>query len=98
MATLWIAEFPGHRLGRTGHPVATLPPLKSQAITYTTTTQSAALLASTALVRLVSDGNCHIVVGPDPTATTDSGVRLTADAPEYFEVKPGDEIAVIAAA
>lgn len=97
MATLWIAEFPGARLGRTGQPVAVLPPLKSQKITFSTTTQSAALLASTALVRVVADANCHLVVNADPTATTDSAIRLTADTAEYFEVKPGDEIAVISA-
>lgn len=97
MATLLIAEFPGYRLGRTQQPVVTLPALADQAVTFTTTTQSAALSGSTCLVRLVASAACHIAVGTNPTATTSNAVKLAADSPEYFEVKPGHIIAVVAA-
>ncbi len=97
MAILYIAEFPGRRLGNTEQPVAVLPPLASQAVTFTTTTQSAALGAATRMVRLYSTAACHIVVSADPTATTGSAMKLSADSAEYFEVRPGDKIAAVAA-
>jgi hypothetical protein len=57
-------------------------------------TQSTALGAQTRCVRLVSNTDCYIAIGSNPTATT-SGLLLLASQPEYFTVRPGELIAVI---
>ena len=101
MASLYITEFAGLvRDGANGSqsalPVGTLPPLAAQKVTIgATSAQSAALNASTRLVRVHTDAICHIVAGSDPTATT-SNARLAADTTEYFAVTPGHKLAVIA--
>jgi len=102
MAKLHITEFSnlqnavgvGHAQESAQLPM--LPPVAQQVVTFTTTTQSAALNASTRFVRLIADADCHIEVGADPTATT-SNMRLQADTTEYFGVTAGHKIAVIAA-
>lgn len=57
--------------------------------------QSAAFAWNTILIRVQCDVTCNITVGSNPTATT-STLRLTAGQTEYFQVKAGDKIAVIA--
>lgn len=99
MATLLIAEFSGVSSGAPGAalPVAELPELASQSVTFTTSTQSAALGATTRLVRLTASDDCHLAAGADPTASAASAVKLTAGNPEYFRVTPGHKIAAFAA-
>lgn len=94
MAKLWITEL-AYMPGMS--QVAQLPPIAEQVVTFTTTTQSAAANHSTRFVRVISDADCHIAVGDNPTATT-SSLKLIAGSPEYFGVTPGHKVAVIAAA
>lgn len=102
MAKLHITEFSnlqnavgvGHAQESAQLPM--LPPVAQQVVTFTTTTQSAALNSSTRFVRLIADADCHIEVGANPTATT-SGMKLIAGAAEYFGVTPGHKIAAVTA-
>ncbi len=78
-------------------PTVGLPEAASQVVTFATSTASAAFGATTRLVRIQADADCHIKVGSDPAATT-SDMPLVAGAPEYFGVTPGQKIAAIQAA
>lgn len=57
---------------------------------------SAAFGADTKFVRLQCDTRCAIRVTTAGTAATTSNKPLAADAPEYFGVRPGDKVNVIA--
>lgn len=95
MAKLWITEL-AYMPGMS--QVAQLPPIAEQVVTFTTTTtQSAAANHSTRFVRVISDADCHIAVGDNPTATT-SSLKLIAGSPEYFGVGAGQKIAAVTAA
>ena len=50
----------------------------------------------TKLLRVCSDATCFIAINDAPVAVTDKGKRLPADVVEYFGVKKGDKISVIA--
>lgn len=99
MATLWITEFASLAEDANGDtvPVGNLGAETTQTVTFTTSTQSAALQATTRFVRLKADADCHITVGASPTATNGDTV-LEADVAEYFGVQPkgttGHKIAV----
>lgn len=56
--------------------------------------QSTAATAAARLVRLVATVDCHVAIGENPTATTDSAL-LPASAAEYFEILAGQKVAVI---
>ena len=99
MSKLFNAEFREQANASYGQllQLPQVPPAAGQVVTFTTSTQSAALSAGTTFVRVVADADCHIEVGGNPTATTSSVIKLTAGAPEYFGVTAGHKIAVIAA-
>lgn len=101
MANLYITEFSSQGVDGGSKapvvPVPQMPPLAQQVVTFTTTTQSAALNASTRFVRLIADADCHIEVGSNPTATT-SSMKLISGQPEYFGIGPGQKIAAVTAA
>lgn len=67
--------------------VANEPAITTQSVTYTTSSQSAALNSNTRFIRIVCDAKAHFVVGTDPSADGDDPY-LTADVPEYFGVFP----------
>jgi len=70
-------------------------PFATQNVTVgVSSTQSTAFRPQTRQVRLVSDADCYIAFGASATATT-SSMLLPAGVVEYFEVHPGDLIAVI---
>ncbi len=100
MAKLYITEFFSQGVDGGSKtpvvPVPQMPPAAEQVVTFTTTTQSAALNAATRFVRLIADADCHIAVGANPTATT-SNLKLIAGAAEYFGVTPGHKIAAVTA-
>ena len=101
MAKLYITEFvaipkDGPYGASTPMQLGALPAVAEQVVTFTTSTQSAALNADARYVRVIADANCHIQVGSNPTATT-SHLRLIADMPEYFAVTPGHKIAAVTA-
>ena len=103
MPTLTISEFSGQATNERGglSPVAMLPTLGSQAVTFAATSvQSATLQTTTTLVRIATDANCRILTGVNPTALAGSSLPLAAGQSEYFAVAPGGtlKIAVIASA
>lgn len=65
----------------------------TQRVTYTTTTQSAAFNERTIYIRLVCDSAAHFTFGTNPSADADDPY-IPANAPEYFGVPSGYEIAV----
>lgn len=90
MSVLHIAE-----VSHLANDCLPMPPLATQAVTYTTSSvQSSAFNAQTRVIRVHSDANAWVVVGANPTATV-AGTRLAAGQTERFYVKPGDKIAVI---
>ncbi len=101
MAKLYITEFTALPADGATFPaimqLPALPPVAEQVVTFTTTTQSAALNAATRFVRVIADADCHIAAGANPTATT-STMKLIAGTPEYFGVTPGHKIAAVTAA
>lgn len=99
MGKIYISEFSNvasDQIAIGSLPMVSLPPLAEQAITFGTTTQSLDFNASTKYVRVLSDADCHIVVGANPTATT-SSLRLSSGSAEYFSVTPGQKLAAVAA-
>jgi hypothetical protein len=76
-------------------PVAKMPPIAEQKIANDgVTTQSAAFNEHTVMIGLHTDSICSVTFGANPTATVASR-RLAANATEYFEVIPGQKVAVI---
>lgn len=92
-ATLYISEF---SIGATAATqVAKQPEITTQTVSIGgTSTQSAAFNGNTRLIRVHTDTICSIKIGSNPTASTTTA-RMAADQTEYFEVNPGDKIAVI---
>jgi hypothetical protein len=95
MGKLYITEhpYPTGYLG-TALPIVTMPPIASQVVDYSTSTQSTALNTLTRVVAIHTDEVCSIAFGTNPTATTSSR-RMGANSTEYFEVTPGHKIAAI---
>lgn len=57
----------------------------SKTVTYTGTAgTTAALSASTRIVRVMSTTDCFIELGTDPTAVANTGLYMPAFVPEYF--------------
>lgn len=98
MANLIVTEYAslGSDIGASRVPVAAEPAVTTQTVTFTTTTQSNAFNASTRFVRLIADANCHLLFGPNPTATT-SHQKVTANTVEWRAVNPGDKVAAVTA-
>ncbi len=94
MSKLYITEYPLFT-DKTVFHAAQEPSIAEQAITMQAgSTQSAAFNAKTALVRVVSDADCSIAFGEDPSATVNKKF-LPAKSPEYFQVGFGQKVAVI---
>ena len=98
MSKLIIAEFNQLAIDSIGArpPMAMIPELAGQEVTFSTSTQSAALSSSTNFVRVISDTDCRILAGSNPTALVTSPIKLIAGNAEYFGVIPGHKIAVVA--
>ena len=70
-------------------------PLTTQKVTsYGSSAASSAFSANIEYVRVVSDADCHIEFGVNPTATT-SKIFLESKSSEYFKVSEGEKVAVI---
>lgn len=68
----------------------------SQALAFTgTSAQSAALQASTTLIRLFATTDCFIQVGTNPTAAANTSMFIAAGIYEYIGVAPGALVAAI---
>lgn len=95
MATLHISEAAS--LGEDGRgkqiPVFPEPARTTQAVTFTTATQSSAFGKDTRFIRIYSTAACHIAFGSNPTATASS--PKYAGETEYFRVvNGGDKLSV----
>lgn len=96
MATLWIRQYTG--LGRGGSaPIPMEPGTDLTAVTFSTSTQSAAFAASTTYIGIIASAAFHYVVAADPTATT-GALKVPADTLVFIGVTAGQKIAAIAAA
>lgn len=67
----------------------------SENVSFTTTTQSTAFKATTTMVRVVSDADCYIEFGTNPTAAAGS-IYLPSGIVEYFGVPSGQSFKVAA--
>lgn len=90
---LIVSEFT--RKGFVAH-IAPTPHVDQSIAIGGASAQSSAFGSFTRFIRVNASADCHVAFGPNPTATT-GNLMLTAKVPEYFEIKPGDKIAVIAA-
>jgi hypothetical protein len=90
----YVTEFPLQVDGSV--QVALTPPLVDQtAITVSAASaQSAAFGPGTGMARISCDTTVSAAFGSNPTATT-SNMRLPANVPEYFRVRPGQRAAFI---
>ena len=90
MANLYITEYAKLAHDVDGNPlqVPEEPALAEQAVSFTTSTQSAALNRLTTVVRLLADADCHIKFGTNPTATT-SHQKLEANVEYLRGIKRG---------
>jgi hypothetical protein len=99
MAFLYIDEYAhmGQQTVGPGNISATyLIPVATQKVVNTgASTQSAALQATTKVVRLHADSICSFLAGANPTATT-GNTRLAANQTEYFGVTPGSNLKIAA--
>jgi len=70
--------------------VASEPSLVTQAVTFTTSTQSAAfsLNPRTKFIRIICDSTAHFAFGTNPTATSSSPL-MAANTAEYFGLALG---------
>ena len=100
MAILYVTEFRDWgQLSAGDIPRAPFITVQQVSITSSSKTSSAYNNA-THVVRLHADTTCAVQFGTSgsvPTATTTGSMRLSANnIGEYFEVNPGDSLAVIA--
>lgn len=73
MAVAYMQEFSVMGRDANGNPVGPLmPPIASQTITYTTSTQSSALNAATTFVQLWGPAAFRVAFGSNPTAVAGS--------------------------
>lgn len=69
-----------------------MKPGATQAVTYTTSTQSTAFDDATRIVRIIADADVYLAFGSSPTADANS-IKLPANTVEYFEVDAGFKVA-----
>lgn len=96
MASLYIAEGSDLQDDTTGAmvPVMRQPPVATQKVTFTTTTQSAAFKGT--ILRVLADADCHLAFGSNPTATT-SFPKYMAGVEYFMGVNVGDKVAAVTA-
>jgi len=99
MASAWITEYDAFGIRRdtgTGTLQAQMPlePGTDQTpVTFTTATQSAAFAASTRFVRIITDADCHVLFGANPTATANHQ-KLIAGVEYWRAVSAGDKVSI----
>lgn len=99
MAKLYLTEYAD--IGAAGlHSMLAAPMGKEPGVDQTpivigVEAKSAEFAETTRFIRVHADAICSIAVGSAPEATTDSK-RMAANQTEYFGVKPGHKLSVIA--
>lgn len=97
MAKLYISEYAGGASLANGVPqIPQEPSLVEQVpvVIGAGSLNSAAFNAGTRFVRVHADVVCSIAFGAAPTATANNK-RLAAGVSEFYQVRPGDVVAVI---
>lgn len=97
--TFYVTEYAtaGHMAGSTV-PVAVGRPITNNNITIGAgSVQSNAFNTNTRLIRVHNDATqpVFVKIGLNPTAVTATDGRMAANQTEYYQVNPGDKIAVI---
>jgi len=95
MARLYITEYTAFGTAKGDTPLGNEPGIDQTPLTVGTVVTSAAFGPDTIGIRVHTDAICSVQVGANPVATTDSK-RMAANATEYFGVKPGHKLSVIA--
>ena len=84
MSIMYITEFAD--IGKGIGLVGSIPVNTTQAVSFSTVAQSAALQNNTKLVRVNVDGLANIKFGTNPTAVASTDMRMSAGSTEYFDV------------
>jgi len=96
MAKGYIIEMTNLPDDEKGQVVPVLPNLDhcvvQAPVTFTTTAQSAATVATTRFVDIVANAACHIEVGTNPSATANSAY-IPAGSRLQIEITPGHKVA-----
>jgi len=97
MATLYVTEYQGlsTAYNDTAQAVPGTPVAIQTVAISGAAASSAPFNANTTLVRLHTDSICSFTMGSAPVATT-SCPRMAANQTEYFGVRPGQTVSVIA--
>lgn len=96
MANMYIREYryvlrdEGGNIVQAGHEDGYRT---GQAVTFTTSTQSAAFQSDTRFVRITTDAEAFLDFGSNPAAVAADGIQVQADTPEFFGVEPGQKVA-----
>lgn len=67
----------------------------TQAVSYSTTTQSAAVGTTTTKVRIWTSTDAFVKIGTNPTATSTDSMPISGGIPEYFDITPGQKVAFL---
>lgn len=98
MANFYVTQFSKTLRDADGAKTDILGPIVGhERITFTPGTSApitTAFAAGTAFVRLIADAAGTIVFGTAPVATADNGPLLPANVVEYYQVRPGDKVAI----
>lgn len=94
MATAHITEYQELAADGQGNIIQAgkEPAITTQAVTFTTATNSSALDGKTKLIRVIADADAHITF--DGTTATANSMRLEANTAEYFGVEPGATLSI----
>jgi len=93
MATLWITEY--ESMANVGGGIAQVPKepaVTTQAVTYSSSTASAAFNAKTTLIGVRASALAHLNFGLTPVATA-LMPPISSGETRYFGVNPGDKVA-----
>ncbi len=94
MATLHITEFSTLPRDANGNTLLVgKMPAPTQAVSYTSSAQSAAFASGTTFIRVIADEVAHLAFGANPTATANHP-WIPADTAELFAVTPAHKVAV----
>lgn len=96
MSKLYITEYKGVRQVEGGlAQIGEEPGVDQAPLTFSTTAASAVFGDGTKMIRVISDGNCHLSFGDGtPTATVNNKLVI-ANTVEYFGVITGQKVAAI---
>ena len=96
MASVYLTEHYAPKfVGGNLLPAVSMPPIAEQKITIGgASVASSAFNALTQVLGVHAEAVCSVAFGAAPTATS-ANRRLAAHSTEYFEVTPGQKVAII---